>query len=608
MPRRLIPLFTAALALFPAAAAHAAWIPAKAIDGPNAAVQSVGGVDVARDGTGAVAYLRLDGDGPHVFVSRLSGGAWRPPERLDQTTGPATEVKVAAGDGNRLAVAWIANGFVYAAVAEGGGNGPGPWSPVASIGGPGAQSLDLDLGVNGAAYAVWQQDGDVRAARLQDTTWAGIPASLDINPADQAGVGALRPRVAVSAEGYGVATWGEVDPTGRTRVYARRLTGLNLSVAPQDLTVDSFAGGVGGNADSPDIDIEDDGSFAWVAFREDIGGTSRTIARRLIGSQFEAPEAIDGGGPATDPRVDINGLGQGAAVSQLYGTSVVGAVLDHDHFLPADGLTIGGSLPTAPEVASTDRRDIAVAWRVGLPDGSVQTRARFQDSGGKFEPETVLSRPELGPVDDPGPFIGADRLGDFAVAMVQGADGAKTLAVAEYDQAPGAPYTALAQSFKRLTRPLLKWRAGLDLWGATTFNVYVDGVKVGSTTASSLVPALPITAGRHTWQVEAVDQAGQTARSRVRTLKIDSIPPTVKVKVSGKRVKGKPLKIAVTASDLGGSGLDHVTVDYGDRSVTTHVRSTRHTYRHGHFTLKVAAVDKAGNVTRATVKLTIKNK
>ena len=57
----------------------------------------------------------------------------------------------------------------------------------------------------------------------------------------------------------------------------------------------------------------------------------------------------------------------------------------------------------------------------------------------------------------------------------------------------------------------------------------MDGVLIGQTTNDTLVPATPLTAGRHTWQVEAVDRAGQTSRSRVRTLKIDSIPPTLKV-------------------------------------------------------------------------------
>ena len=120
------------------------------------------------------------------------------------------------------------------------------------------------------------------------------------------------------------------------------------------------------------------------------------------------------------------------------------------------------------------------------------------------------------------------------------------------------------------------------------------------------MPATPLATGKHTWQVESVDRAGQVSRSRVRTLKIDATPPTLTVKVSGKRAAGKALKITVTAKDAGGSGLDHITVDYGDRSAKSQTKTTRHRYKRGPFTLKVAAVDKAGNVTRKQTKLRIK--
>ena len=217
-----------------------------------------------------------------------------------------------------------------------------------------------------------------------------------------------------------------------------------------------------------------------------------------------------------------------------------------------------------------------------------------------------MSRPDLGPVADPGVFIGGDRVGDFAVAMVQGGAGSRALTVAVFDRPPGAPFIESSQTYKRKTRPELRWRPGLELWGAQTYRVYVDGVLIGQTTNDTLVPATPLTTGRHTWQVEAVDRAGQTSRSRARTMKIDATPPTLRVSVSGKRVAGRALKITVRASDSGGSTLDHTTVDYGDRSRTSSSRTTRHRYRRGTFTLKVAAVDKAGNVTRKQVRLRIK--
>jgi hypothetical protein len=605
LPRRLLVLLTAALVLVPAASAHAGWFPAQPIDGPSADVVSVDNVDLARDGTGAVSYIK-NGDGlPQAWVSRIFGGGWQPPERISFTSGSVTDVKVAAGDGNRLAIAWIADGMVYASVSPG-GDTPGGFVPAVPLGGPNAKSLDLDLGVNGAAYAVWEESGNAVAARLQDATWTRIAEPLDIDINREAGTGLLRPKVAVSAEGYAVATWGEVFPDGSTHVWGRRITGMTLSLVPQDITLP------GGNADSPDIDIEDDGSYAWIVFRQDVGGVTRTVGRRLVGSQYEAPEFIDAGVPSTQPKVDMSGVGRGYAVAQTpAGAQIFGSWLDHDHFQPGFRLdSIDGSADAKPEVASTDPNDSAIAWRLTGADGTSVARARYhdgEDANGAFGGELTVSHGDLGPIADPGVFIAADRSGDVAVAMVQGTLGARTLAVAIYDRPPGAPFIDTAEAYKRKTRPELRWRSGIDPWGAQTFRVYMDGVVIGQTTNSTLVPATPLTTGKHTWQVESVDRAGQVARSRVRTLKIDATPPTLTVKVSGKRVAGKSLKIAVSAKDAGGSGLDHVTVDYGDKSSKTQVATTRHTYKkRGSFTVKVAAVDKAGNVTRKETKLRIK--
>lgn len=590
MPVRLLALITAALVLVPAAGARAAWVPAQTIDGN---VVEVGGVDLARDGTGAVAYLRVDGDGPHVFVSRLFGGVWQAPVRVDPGLPPASEVKVAVGDGNRIAVAWVSGGNVFGASTPV-STTPAPFTAPAPIGGPGASSADVDLGVNDAAYAVWQQSGDVRAARLQDAAWTGLAAPVDVNPALEAGTGALRPRVAVSAEGYAVVTWGET--ADRSRVYARRLLGLNLSAYPQQVSLDAD----GGNADSADIDIEDDGSFAWVVYRQDTPTGSHTFARRLVGSQFEPRGAIDGGVPSSAPRIDMNGKGVGEAVAQAGDGTVLGSVLDRDVF--ETSFPVGaGAVPSRPEVASTDRGDLAIAWR-----GAGDARGRVKPYRAAFLPDTPLSNPALGPVVDPGVFIGADRVGDFSVAFVQEAAGARSLSVASYDDPPSAPYIGQDQAFKNTARPEFKWRPGLDLWGQQTFRVYVDGVQVGQTKAASLVPAVALKTGRHTWQVEAVDLHGQTTRSRARTLRIDATAPRLKVTVSGTRRSGQTLKIRVSARDTGGSGLDHTTIDFGDRSGTTGARTVTHRYRAGRFTLKVAAVDKSGNVARKEVKLRIK--
>ncbi len=309
---------------------------------------------------------------------------------------------------------------------------------------------------------------------------------------------------------------------------------------------------------------------------------------------------IDGGIRSSEPRIDMNGRGAGEAVAQVVDGSVIGSLLDRDVFETA--FVFGTSTtPSKPEVAATDRGALAIAWRSGADAVALVKPYREAAAGA-----VVVSNPAYGPVNDPGVFIGGDRVGDFAVAMVQGAEGARALTVGVYDDPPTAPYIGTAEAYKRKKRPELRWRPGTDLWGEQTFRVFMDGVQVGQTKASSLVPATPLATGRHKWYVEAVDLRGQTARSRERTMKLDATAPTLSVRVDGKRARGQALKIRVTAKDRGGSGLDHTTIDFGDRTSTTKSRKVTHHYRAGKFTLKVAAVDKAGNVTRKEVKLRIR--
>src|SRR5215218_7954775 len=252
MPRRLclsVPLALLALATLPGLAS-AGWFPATPVDGPSPDIAKLGGVDLARDGTGGLVYLkRVDGT-PHVFLSRFNGGQFRPPERVDNTIGAgASEAAIAAADENRLAIVWIAGSRVYGSVVNGNDDQPGPLlGPTELYNDPAGAVSDVavDMGINGAAYATWAGPGgggsDVRASRLEDVTWSLIGSPLDIDAGQAAGRGSQRSRVSVSAEGNAVVAWGEDHADGRPRVYMRRLTGTNLSAFPQELSVNELGG------------------------------------------------------------------------------------------------------------------------------------------------------------------------------------------------------------------------------------------------------------------------------------------------------------------------------------------------------------------------------
>ncbi len=614
------PVLVALLLLLVApAAAPAAWFPGEAVDGPSADVVSVGDVDLAREGTGAVVYLRREGGEPHVFLTRIVGGAFSPPERVDVgVPGAATAATVAAGDGAQLVIAFVTGGRLYGTSAP---EGPRP-APLAAPqllaeGSPEAPVTDphADLGVNGTAYVVAGVRGDVAALRLEGNRWEGFPGPLDVDPAQDAGSGALRPRVTVSAEGNAVATWGETAADGRRRVYGRRLTGLVPSAAPQEVSLPALAGaGAAGAADSPDIDIEDDGSYAWVTFRQDFGGGSRTLARRLVGSLFETPFPIDAGQPSSAPRIDMNGRGIGATAVAGPSNSVIGGLLDVTDtllgFVRLD--SAAGESPPVPDVAVSERRTVATVYRSDVGGVSRVVGRQKPDDPKRtgrpvvpVDPEAVLSRPEFGPVVG-APEVSGDNNGDFAVAFVQGPPEARRLVVSVWDKPAGRPNLRVSNRFLPTRQPTLRWVGGKELWGPQRYRVLVDGTEVGITGASQLTVPVPLTDGRHNWNVQSIDRRGQVVASRTQPLRIDTTPPRVRVRVSGRRSAGQRLTISVAPADTGGSGVGTVTVDYGDRTGTSKLRRSVHRYRRGTFSLRVRVADRAGNVTRTTVRLRIK--
>ena len=624
MNRRLVlPVLLALLALATLpAAAPAAWFPASAsppIDGPSADVDRLGGVDLARDGTGGVVYLkRVDGTS-HVFLSRFNGGSFRPPERVDNgiATG-ASDAVITAADLNRLAIVWTAGNSVYAAIVAGNVSAPGPLlGPTELYAAPGPiTDPSVDMGINGTAYASYTAPGtggstDVRVSRLSETTWSPIGAPMDIDPAQPAGAGNQRSKVGVSAEGNGIVVWGENHADGRARAFARRVTGLNPSSAPQELSLPDLGGQPGGRADSPDIDIEDDGSVVWAVVRQDFGGGSRAIARRMLGSTFDPAVPLDGGPGSTSPRIAMNGRGQGLTAFETPGGGVAGNVLYNDIFGPGQLLHSSASTQGAePKPGASEHRENVLAWRVADGGGNASIKGRLQPEPTKpFEGEVELSRPDLGSVPAGQFAVAGDRLAGFAVAMVQGAPGSRAITVALHDRLPGRPGAIARSAWQSSRRAKLEWRPGRDLWGPQRFRVVVGGRVVGETAGNSLRPAQGLSAGRPIrYQVIAIDSRGQEAPSRTRRVRFDNVAPKFKVRIVGKRRAGRALRVIVRPTDRKGSGVREVRVRYGDSKRVVKQRKRfggRHVYRRGRYTLKVTVFDVAGNRRIKKVKLRV---
>ncbi len=619
MRRRLAFIVTtiAALAAVPGAA-HAEFYAGAPVDGPSADIRSVGDVDIARDGTGAVAYVRRDGGLDHIFVSRLVNGAWQAPERVDiGLDATAATPAVAASDGGRLAVVFIAGGSSFAVVRQAGAPAWGAPQMLAS----GAADPSVDMSFNGAAYATYTVNGDVLGARMDRTATGFTPlaAPLDANSAAVAGDGANRSRVAIAADGTGVAVWGEAG-----HVFARRMYGTNPSSVVQDLTLADLDGHPGGTADAPAVDIEDDSSFAWVAFRQqfDDGGVAkpRAIGIRLRGSRSDPPVAFDGlgwGGQGVQaPAVDLNGKGVGVVTAGTTGGSALAGVLKDDVLNPAR--VLGGSgAPAQPIGAVAETTDRVVGW-LSPGDGSV--RGVFYDDKAASRlipgpgPDTALTSPDLGPVDPAAGFdVAGDRTGDFAFAFVQGAGDARRLVVAEYDRLPGAfRISTSSKNWRNVVKNALAWGTALDLWGPLNYTVLVDGKPVAQTqTTKATLPVGALSEGLHTWRVTATDRRGQNVTTTVKPLKVDTVAPTVSFSVKRKqRVATVTAKSADVIPPSGNAaGIKYVRIDWGDGSGFEQTRKASHSYRRkGAFTVRVSATDRAGNVGVAERRIHIGGK
>lgn len=591
------------------------FFPGQALDGPSADILALGGMDIARDGTGVVTWVKNDGGVPHVFASRLENGAFQPPERLDSgLPAAAREPVAAASDGERLVVAFIAGNTLFATVRPSGATAWLPPQPLAD----GASDPTADMSINGTAYIAWSQGGDVRAAMMfrKDQAFTVLPDPLDISQPDTAGTGTGRPKLVVSADGTALVVFGEQEADGRSHVIGRRVFGMAVSQAPQDLTLDALDGHAGGSADLPNVDIEDDSSFAWAVYRQSFadgaGGTvTRVLARRLLGSEFEPPVEIDAQGwpgeSVGEPRIAMTGKGDGlAALGGESSDAVFGAVLKDDTFNPGQRLDAGDGVTPFPVPAVGDNGLGMIAWiqGTGPGDASIHARSIYDDRSVRTVPsagpEAILSDPSLGPVDTSTPPIAAsDRVGDTAVAFLQGTPDQRRVVVSVFARNPGAFSPTSSTRWRPFKRPPLSWAPAGGLWGIS-YTVLVDGQPVGTTTDTSLRPKSVIPDGQHRWQVVATTSRGTKTTSRTRILRVDATPPHATFRVI--RHGALATVIArVSDAERGGvrvSGVDLVKIDFGDGTVPSLSRKATHRYRRGGaYTIRVVSTDAAGNTS-----------
>jgi PKD domain-containing protein len=638
---RRVPLAAAlAVALLALAAtpSRAVILPAVTLDGPSQDIVGFGGVAMAEDGTGGLAYLKRVGGVAHVFVSRFLGGQWLPPIQADAGQPfAASWPRIGAAEGGELVVIWATP---FATEADrpvdqllGTTLGPG-----ASAFGPpvlidpdireGAGTTpDLAMSSTGTAdlaYRVINNEaatnrrlreipllrpgdviGEVRAAHFNGERWSRLGAvnrnsGVSMRPPTAANA----PQVAVGPTGNGVVVWQEPDINGVARIFARRLFGSTLDyVLP--VSVATFNGReIGDDADAPSVSISRLGQ-AEVAYRQVAGPGSPLPGPRIYlntlpdgesadGSKFAGAKIVDEapgrpGATVGPPSIDVDekqnlrilyNANGGPRVIQGTDLGLVGTLsLGPAFFGTEQSASVmnpaGGSVSAWPSV---QQGQPAVAVREDFPAGAVQTALVRGGAGGPIG--------ELA--------VGRSGLGDGIVGFLQGPLGNSAVAAAQVTAPPAQLVLSLPKGWVKPAQASVSWLPAVSANGPLGYRVVLDGHLL-------LTPAGVFTlrldrrrlgSGRHRVQLLATDIDGQATLSEPSPLLIDAQPPTVKI------LHRRPRSVLSIRVLDPFSGVDSraVRVSFGDGQHARGRARFSHRYRRpGTYRVSVTVRSKAGS-------------
>ena len=587
-------------------------------------------MSMARDGTGALVYLKDVLGVPHVFVSRLAGGVFTAPVQADPgLLGASSKPVIASGPGGLLLLAFVNGGTLYVDQAA---TSTSPLSAPAALF-TGAASPSISISNSGKAYLAFTDTGgagggDVRAAYYFQGQWALESVPLDANPADAAGTGAGRADVIAAGDGVGIVIWGEGG-----HIYTRRVVKTTPSAVVEQADPPSFAGWSEVSAGLPSISAGGDSTYASVTFREQLTNgsavQSRVLMNRLHAAQYDGASAGDGagtGGPegADQPQTAVTEYGAGFVTSetdqthQLY-TTTVGSNDVTGQTERVDSLPNSDPPDAVPATAGLVSN--LIAWQQTPGEaGTAEIRVRYAADGSDMGPEQVVSSPSLGATEaDEGLVAAGDVSGDAAVAWVQGTGGSTSIVAVQLFQAPGGFVASNSFRWTTTASPPFLWSGAAELWGSPTYVLRIDGVVAGQTTSTQMVAPAPLANGRHSYQLTAVNLAGLRTAATPATIFVDTVPPKATLKLSGTSIVNtrESLRVAYTdppprglpAADA--SGVSTVMVRWGDGSPQARIRRTTasHVYaRVRTYTLRLTLTDRAGNTTVVTHKITIKPK
>jgi len=620
------------------------------VDGPSADVRDVGGAALASDGTGGIAYIKLDQGVPHVFVARRLHGAWSSPIRADDLPYDARQVAIAASDHGRLLVVWVsqiatvAGRIRYALYSAALGPGATRFGPSLIVDPNVGEGNDVNPSLAGAdagraivAYRVTTYDfiagtatdkvqlrpndvlADLRVARLQGTRWSRLGA-INRNPdASVPAPNAINgPRVGIADDGSAVVAWQERDQNGVARIWAKRVFGTTPGPTLPATPTTWQGAPLTDDADAFALAVSPLGMAQVVARYPGAEGTTRVLANQLPVSlddqagRFAGAVAVDGGavpGTVGPPAVAVADSGQNGSTLAAFAagtalrTAPLGAASPLGDPPPAPGPVPGGDVV----LARSARGSTIAAWETVGADGLPAVAVRQEQAGGGVQ-TGVVAGALAGDVSRLS--LAGDRDGDGVLTFLQGA-GAGQEVVAEGVTAAPATFLVTAPSgWVAPRRARLTWEAAPSTAPLVTYSVLVDGdpVAQGLRTRALTPAATALGDGVRQVQVLATDAQGQAVASDPVRLKVDARPPTATAKAAPRKRYGRHA-IAVTVADAGsGVVASATTCRFGDgsRQQKGH-RTFRHRFRRaGRYVVRVVTRDKAGNATTLRVRVQVR--
>lgn len=607
----------------PAARAQPVPGPPQVIGEAASGVQ-LGGLAIARDGTGGIVFLEDLGGLEHVFASRLIGGVLEPATQLDAGLLTASAQPVITGtNGGILQVAFINAGNLY---VTGTASSSAGWSAPQALA-PGASGPAIAMSTYGEAYlAFTEAEGggdDVDVEYFDGSSWTpASPEAMNVTDDDAAGVGAQRASVAAAGDGVGIVAWGE-----NGHVYSRRVWGTMTSVESEQLDPATYAGWAEQTADSPEVGVGGDSSYPDIAFREELASGARTQSRvllaRLIAEDTEPATAIDGlSTPSSlagvQPGLAMNEYGRGFATAATEPSDSIEATPLAASGVPGLAAMVGtgldGALPDAVPAAA-GLTSTLIAWQQATAPDAGEIAVRYAQDGTDLGPTEVVSSTTGGSTEaDDGLAAGGDGAGDAAVAWVQNDDGLETVDASQLYQPPGQPSPLSTLVYTSNPHPTLAWSGARESWGPISYAVSLDGGALGQTSGLAFPVAATLIDGPHVWQVRVTNPAGLTSASAQATVFVDTQPPRLRVLLSGIARAGRQVAMRISYVDppnpsepgAQASGIAGVTVSWGRRaapaspavsssgaSTLTHVFT-----RPGLYLVAVTATDRAGNAAR----------